>query len=235
MVGQEPMISLQPEQPSLAREDSGHAPQASKEVDRGSHLERLPFTKKDSRPAPLASKKGRRELKQRRAPSTGVEDFVHWVAPISSHLPPSPTSEEEEEEDEMADLVHNFPKRGASFKRVTDSTPEVVGEADQHLTSRGSKGQAIVVMDSSEMGFHGQSTLKTALSTDLGEVPLTYEEVRDGIPSKETTSRSCKATSSRSEGRTPLLSHLLLLNSYIPPQGQAPLMEEVSVHGFEGA
>ena len=34
-----------------------------------------------------------------------MEDFVPWVAPISS-LPPA--SEEEEEEDEMADLVHNF-------------------------------------------------------------------------------------------------------------------------------
>ena len=52
VVVRELVISLRPEQPSLAREDSGPAPQASKEVDRGSRLERLPFTKKDSHPAP---------------------------------------------------------------------------------------------------------------------------------------------------------------------------------------
>ena len=52
VVGLELVISLLPEQPSLAREDSGPAPRASKEVDRGNHLKRLPFTKKGSRPAP---------------------------------------------------------------------------------------------------------------------------------------------------------------------------------------
>ena len=105
VVGQELTISLRPEQPSLAREDPGVAPRASKEVDRGIRLKRLPFTKKGSRPTPQASKKGRRVPQWRRAPGTGVEDFIPWVAPISS-LPPA--SEEEEEEDKMDDLVHNF-------------------------------------------------------------------------------------------------------------------------------
>ena len=52
VVGRELVISLRPEHPSLAREDSSPTPQASKEVGRGSRLERLPFTKKDSRSAP---------------------------------------------------------------------------------------------------------------------------------------------------------------------------------------
>ena len=47
----------------------------------------------------------------------------------------------------MTDLVHNFGawkrKRGACFKRVIDATPEVVVEADQHLTGEGSDGQAV--------------------------------------------------------------------------------------------
>ena len=51
----------------------------------------------------------------------------------------------------MADLVHNFSvqrrKRGASFKQVTDATPEVVGEVDQHPTGGGLEENAIVVMD----------------------------------------------------------------------------------------
>ena len=100
------MISLQPEQPSLAREDSVPAPQASKKVDRGSRLEGSPFTKKRI-PflSPKASKKERWVFDLQRAPGAGVEDFVPWVASISSR---PLASEEGEEEDGMADLVHNF-------------------------------------------------------------------------------------------------------------------------------
>ena len=102
----------------------------------------------------------------------------------------------------MADLVHNIgaqkQKRGASFKQATDATSEVVGEAVQHPTNEGSKGQAIVIMDSPEMGFHGQLASETTLSTDLGEVPLTHEEVREGIPSEQTTTWPDKATFFRS-------------------------------------
>ena len=91
----------------------------------------------------------------------------------------------------MADLVHNFNaqkrKRGANFKRTTDASLGVVGEADQHPTSEGLNGQAIVVMDSPEMGFHSQSNSKTVPSTDLGEVPLTHAEVWEGIPSEQIT------------------------------------------------
>ena len=54
----------------------GLTPQASKEVDRGNCLKRLPFTKKGSRLVPQASKKGRGVSEWRRGPSTGVEDFV---------------------------------------------------------------------------------------------------------------------------------------------------------------
>ena len=90
VVSQELAINLRSEQPSLARKDLGLAPQAFKEVDRGSRLKHLPFTKKGSHPAPQASKKGRRVPERRRAPGTGVEDFVPWVAPISSFPPPPP-------------------------------------------------------------------------------------------------------------------------------------------------
>ena len=85
-----------------------------------------------------------------------MEDFVPWVAPISS-LPLA--SEDEENEGEMANLVHKFGawkrKRGVSFKWATDATPEVVGDVDQHSTDIGLEEQAIVIMDSPKMGFHG--------------------------------------------------------------------------------
>ena len=76
MVGRELVISTQPVQPSVAREDSGLVPQAFEEDDRGSHFECLPFTKKGSRPTPQASKKGRRVPKRPKAPRAGVEDLV---------------------------------------------------------------------------------------------------------------------------------------------------------------
>ena len=76
MVGRKLMVSLRPEQPSLAREDSVPTPRPSKKVDRGSRPERLPFTKKDSRLAPQASKKGRRVPERRRVLGAGVEGFV---------------------------------------------------------------------------------------------------------------------------------------------------------------
>ena len=90
-------------------------------------------------------------------------------------------------------------------------------------------------MDSPEIGFHGQSIFATAPTTDLREVPRTHEEVREGIPSYHITSRPYKATSSQTKGSRSLLHDWLLLNSYIPPQGSAPPMEEVLAPGPEGA
>ena len=109
---------------------------------------------------------------------------ANQVGPKKGRYTPS---EEEEEEDEMVDLVHNFGarkrKRGASIKRATDAIPEVVGEADQDPTDGGSEEQAIIVMDSSKMGFHCQSASKSIPTENSGEVPRTHEEAREGIPS----------------------------------------------------
>ena len=93
----------------------------------------------------------------------------------------------------------------------------MVGEAYQHLTGEGLDGQAIVIMDSLEMGFHGQSASETTLSADLGEVSLTNAEVQEDITSEQIASRLEKATSSRSRRRKSLLPDRLFLNSYIPP------------------
>ena len=236
VVGRELVISIRPEQPSLAREDSDLVPQASKEDDRVSHFERLPFIKKGSRPAPQASKKGRRVSERPRTLEAGVEDFVPWV-PLISSCPPA--REEEEEEDKMDDLVHYFGewklKRGANFKRAIDATPKVVGKADQHPSGENLDVQAIVVSDSPEMGFHGQSASETSLLANLGEVFLTHAKVQENIPSEQIASRPNKATSTRAGRSRPLLPDRLLLNFYIPPQGQAPPIEEVSDLGPEGS
>ena len=85
------------------------------------------------------------------------------------------------------------------------------------------------------MGFHGQVASETTLLVDLGEVFPTHAEVQEDIPSGQIVGLSDKAKSTRVGSSRPLLPDWLLLNSYIPPQGQAPPMEEVLVPGPEGA
>ena len=51
-----------------------------------------------------------------------------------------------------------------------------MGEAEQYSAGGGSEEQAIVVMDSPEMSFHGQPAVETGPSANLEEVPLTHEE-----------------------------------------------------------
>ena len=126
----------------------------------------------------------------------------------------------------MVDLVHNFGarkrKRGVNFKRAIGATLEVAGEASQQPSDESSDVQAIAVSDSPEMGFHGQSASKTALLVDLGEVSPTHAEVQEDIPSKQIAGRSDKAKSTWARCSRSLLPDWLLLNSYIPLQGQAP-------------
>ena len=139
----------------------------------------------------------------------------------------------------MVDLVHNFDaqkrKRGANFKRATDATPEVASEASQQPSDDSSNVQATVILDSPEMSFHVQLASETTLFVDLGEVSRTHAEVQEDIPSKQIAGRLDKAKFTLAGHSRPLLPDWLLLNSYIPPQGQAPPMEEVSVLGPEGA
>ena len=152
-----------------------------------------------------------------------MEDFVPWVSRISNY---PPTREEEEEKDKMVDLVHNFgarkSKRGANFKQATGATPEVAGEASEQPFGESSDVQALVVSDSLEMGFHGQPASETSFLVDVGEVSPTHVEVQEDIPLEKIAGRLDKAKSTQAEHSRLLLPDRLLLNSYIPPQGQAP-------------
>ena len=58
--------------------------------------------------------------------------------------------------------------------------------------------------------------METTHLTYLGEVPLTHEEVREGIPLEQTASKPAKAMSSRVGRSRPLLPNWLLLYSCIP-------------------
>ena len=49
-------------------------------------------------------------------------------------------------------------------------------EVEQHSIDGGSEEQAIVVIDSAEMGFHGKPAVETTHSADVEEASLTHEE-----------------------------------------------------------
>ena len=99
---------LQSGQPSLAREDFGLVPQASKKNDRGSRLERFSFSKKGSRPAP---KHLRRECGCPNVYKRLERGWTILSLTFPQYLAAPPTREKEEEEEEMVDLVHNFGAR----------------------------------------------------------------------------------------------------------------------------
>ena len=92
--GSELVISTQLVHPSSASEDSGPTPQASRQGERGSCLERLPLERKGSHPAPRTLKRRKGTHGCQNIPRAGVEDFVPWVLPISNR--PSDWEEEEE-------------------------------------------------------------------------------------------------------------------------------------------
>ena len=126
VVGRELVISTQSKQPSLVREDFGFVPQASKKDDRGSRLEHLPFAKKGSRPAPQASKKGRRVPEQLKTPGATMEDFFPWVSLISSHpLLGKQMKRRKRWLILFTTSAHGSANEGANFKRAICATLEV--------------------------------------------------------------------------------------------------------------
>ena len=102
------VVYTQPEQPSSTSEDSDSAPQASRQVEGGSRLERPPLARKGFGPAPQASKKKKGTFRRQKVAGARAKDFILWVPPISLH---PPNWEEEEEEDGMSNLIHNFAAR----------------------------------------------------------------------------------------------------------------------------
>ena len=95
----------------------------------------------------------------------------------------------------------------------------MTGEASQQPIGESSDVQTIVISDSGETGFHGQSTLKTAILVELGEVSPIHAEVQEDIPLEQIAGRLDKAKSTRAGKSRSLLLDWLLLNSDIPLQG----------------
>ena len=227
--GRELVIHTLPGQPSSAYEDSGPAPQASKRGERGSCLERPPLARKGPRPTPQVSKKRKGTSGRQKVPRVGVEDFVPWFPPISSH---PPDWEEEEEEGEMSDLVHNFAalkwKRDASFKRAINAIPEVTG-------GEGPDVQAIVISGSPEMGSNDQPGLENATLVESGEASPTSAAIQVIHFPEQDPGQLERPLHTQTERSRPRLPDRLLVNSYHPPRSPTSPMGEVLAPGPKGA
>ena len=166
---------------------------------------------------------------RQKVPGAGVEDFIPWVPPISSH---PPDYEEEEEGDEMSYLVHNFAarkrKHDANFKRVVDAIPEVA-------EGEGPDVQAIVISSSLEMGLNDQPDLENATLMESGEASPPPAGIQVIHLPKQAPGRPKRPLHTRTKRSRPRLPDRLLLNLYHPPWGPTPPIKEVLAPGLEGA
>ena len=139
----------------------------------------------------------------------------------------------------MSWLVHNFVarkrKRDASLKKTAVATPEVVRGSGQPCLDGGSEVQAIIISSFPEMGLNDQPGLGNvtlAESREASPVLATFQVVH---PAEPATCRLDRAKYTRTGYRKPLLPNRMLVNSYLPPRGPDPPMEEVTVPEPEGA
>ena len=189
---------------------------------------------KDSHLAPRALKKN----KGRRQKVAGVRaEFILWVPPISRRS--LNREEEEEEEDSMSDLAYNFSsrkrKRDAILEQEVDVVPEVARGSSKPGPDGGSEVQAIVISGSPKMSLNDQPVTRNVTmeeSKEASPVPATLQVVH---PLQEATGKLDRAKYTQTGRRKQLLPDCMLVNSYLPPRGPAPPMEEVTIPRAEGA
>ena len=78
----------------------------------------------------------------------------------------------------------------------------------------------------------GRGNVTLAESREASPVPAALQVVHSP---EQATSQLDKAKYTWIDRKKPLLPNHMLVNSYLPPRGPAPPMEEVTVPGLEGA
>ena len=184
----------------------------------------LPRTKIDPTPRVLTIKK-KRTTQGKSARGDRVEDFIPWVR--SKPIRPS-LLEEEEEEEEMTRLLDRYAARKRKREVEAEREAEGTGGSVRPPMDGGSEIQTIVIPASPEMGSNDQP----------GSKNIAREEPREEapIPPALQVVHSFERMESRSgaaglalTGRKRLLPpNRILINSYLPPRGPAPAMEEVT-------
>ena len=205
-----------------------HAPSWGK---RGSHPKSLPLLRKGTRSAPriLKIKKGGTN-QQHNALGAQVKYFVPWVRPESSW--PSDL-EEEEEEEEMVGLLDCYVARKQKRQESSEREPDQIEGLNQSTTYGDSEMQAIVIPSSPEMGSSDQPGPEDVALGEPREVTPIPPALQVIHPPDRAESRSNMPKLARTGPKRSLLPYRILLNSYLPPRGPAPVMEEVAVPGPE--
>ena len=85
------------------------------------------------------------------------------------------------------------------------------------------------------MGLNDQPALENATLVESGEAFPTHVAIQVIHPPKQASGRLERPRYTRFDCSRPLLPDRLLLNSYLPPQGPTPPMEEVLAPEPEGA
>ena len=78
----------------------------------------------------------------------------------------------------------------------------------------------------------GLGNITLAENREASSVPAALQVAH---PAEQATGQLDRAKYTRTGRRKPLLLDRILVNSYLPPRGPAPPMEEVTVPGLEGA
>ena len=151
--------------------------------------------------------------------------FYTWVRSVPSR--PS-TSEEEEEEEEMTGLLDRYAARKRKRQEDAEREAERVEGSDRPPTDGGSEMQLIVIPASPEMGSNDQPGLEDIAHEEPREdapIPLALQAVH---PLDRPESRPSTAKLVLTGRKRPLPPDRILLNSYLPPRGPAPVIKEVT-------
>ena len=190
---------------------------------------RLPLPRKRIGPTPrVLTIKKKKTTQGKSARRAQVEDFIPWVRSEPSW--PSPSNEEEDEE-EMTGLLDRYAARKRKRKEEADREVERAEGSVRPPMDWGSEIQTIVIPASPEMGSNDQ----------LGSEDIAHEEPREEAPIppelqvvhhlERWESRLGAAKLELIGRKKPLPPDQILLNSYLPPRGAAPVMKEVAVSG----
>ena len=99
----------------------------------------------------------------------------------------------------------------------------------------GSDVQAIVISSSPEMDLNDQPALENTTLVESREASPTPVMIQVIHPPEQVSGRPERPLYTQAEHSRPLLPDQLLLNSYLPPRGPAPPMEEVLAPEPKGA
>ena len=159
-----------------------------------------------------------------------MKDFVHWVRPESSR--PSDL-EEEEEEEEMVGLLDRYATRKWKQQESSERELDQAEGSNRPTTDGDSDIQAIIIPSSPKIGSSdrpGSKDVALGKPREVTPIPPALYVIH---PPDRIEIRSNMPKLTRIGRKRSLLPDRILLNSYLPPRGPAPTMEEVVVPGPE--